>query len=616
MKEPDMEAINVDELMEKIKAEVKRRKAQGGEAGNIPRDPCHVGDFAPDTARESAPMEYKEGGYLIDDFLKYHDEAFVTNAYQGILSRSPDPSAFKHFLSNLRSGKMTKAEVLGRLRYSPEGRIRHVRIQGLFWNFLIQSSFRMPVFGYFMHLMTAILNLPKIVRNIQAMEGSAFTQLKNQRDDLRGVSDAFQSRMRAFQSEMGGFQSGMDDVATRHRDVETALGRKADMAEVSGLLQQKADTHEVIDRLKHKADLWVVEALKERKADHDALEEVAAQKADREELAELNEKKVGREELVEVSEAKADVKDLIAMGEKKADREELMELNEKKVGREELIGLSETIEGQIRSILGQIKDHKLNIVDQDRRLRLLLEEARKRLPEALSTEQIEKMVAEEDHILNAVYVGFEDKFRGTREDIKGRQKIYLPFLRAARAGTRRRPVLDVGCGRGEWLELLKENELVAMGVDANQVMQRMCEDLGLHVEMGDAVEFLIDQKPNTLGAVTGFHIVEHLPTRKMVALFDEALRVLKPGGIVIFETPNPENILVGSCTFYTDPTHKRPIPPDTLLYLIENRGFVGPEIVRSSPLNYAPYSGEDALKHIFHRFNMEQDYALIARKPS
>ncbi len=590
MKETDMEAIDVDELMEKIKTEVKRRKMQGGEAGDVSSDPCHVGDFAPDTARESAPLEYKEDGYLIDDFMKYHDEDFMTKAYQGILMRSADPSAFEYFLSNLRSGKMTKAEVLGRLRYTPEGRVRHVRIQGLFWNFFIQSSFRMPVFGYFMRLMTAILNLPKIVRNLQTMEGSAFTQLKNQRDGLCGVSDTFQAKMGTFQSEMDDFQSRMDDVATRYGDVVTALGRKADMAEVSGLLQQKADTHEVIDRLKHKADLWVVEALKERKADHDALEEVAAQKADREELAELNEKKVGREELVAVSEAKADVKDLIAMG--------------------------ETIGGQIQSILGQIKDHKLNVVDQDRRLRLLLEEARKRLPEALSTEQIQKMVAEEDHILNAVYVGFEDKFRGTREDIKGRQKIYLPFLRAARAGTRRRPVLDVGCGRGEWLELLKEHQLAAMGVDANQVMQRMCEDLGLQVEMGDAVEFLIDQKPNTLGAVTGFHIVEHLPTGKMVALFDEALRVLKPGGIVIFETPNPENILVGSCTFYTDPTHKRPIPPDTLLYLIENRGFVGPEIVRSSPLNYAPYSGEDALKHIFHRFNMEQDYAVIARKPS
>ena len=287
-----------------------------------------------------------------------------------------------------------------------------------------------------------------------------------------------------------------------------------------------------------------------------------------------------------------------------------------KVGREELAEINESIQEQIRDILRQIRDHKINLIDQERRLSLLLEEARRRLPESFSREQIEKMVEEEDHMLNAVYAGFEDKFRGTRKDIKGRQEIYLPFLRAAGAGTAERPVIDVGCGRGEWLELLKENEFVASGVDSNQVMQRARKDLGLQAEIGDAVELLRKQKKDTLGAVTGFHIVEHLPTRKMIALFDEAMRVLKPGGIVIFETPNPENILVGSCTFYTDPTHRNPIPPDTLLYLIENRGFVEPEIVRSSPLDYASYSGGDALKHIFHRFNMEQDYAVIARKPS
>jgi len=677
MKEPDMEAINVDELMEKIKAEVRKRRGRDGKRDQISGSPSHVGDFTPDPARESAPMEYKEGGYHINDFLKYHNEDFVANAYQAVLSRSPDPSAFKYFLSNLRSGKMTKAEVLGRLRYPAEGRVRHVRIKGLFWNFLIQSSFGIPIFGYFIRLIIATLNLPKVVRNLQAMEASVSTQLKDQSNSLRGVSDTFQSRMDrfqsemdtfqsrmdrfqsetdmfqprmdtfqprmdtfqsrmdtfqsrmdTFQSEMGDFQSKMDKAAAFHGESLTALEQKADKDEVSDLLRQKADTNELNERLKHKADLWVLEVLKERKADHEALEEVAAQKADREELAELNEKKVGREELVVVSEAKADVKDLIAMGEKadreelfelnekKAGREELAELNEKKVGREELEEINESIQEQIRDMVRQIRDHKINLVDQERRLRLLLEEARKRLPETISTEQIEKMVEEEDHMLSAVYVGFEDKFRGTRKDIKGRQKVYLPLLRAAGAGTVGHPVLDVGCGRGEWLELLKENGLMAMGVDTNQVMQRACEDLGLQVEMGDAIEFLRKQKRDTLGAVTGFHIVEHLPTRKMIALFDEAMCVLKPGGIVIFETPNPENILVGSCTFYTDPTHRNPIPPHTLLYIIENRGFVGSEIVRSSPMDYASYKGKDALKHIFHRFNMEQDYAVIARKPS
>jgi SAM-dependent methyltransferase len=645
MKECDMEAINVDELMEKIKAEVRKRKDQNGELDQSLGGPCQAGDLEPNASHGPIPMESREDGYHINDLLKYHDEDFVATAYQAVLGRLPDSSAFKHFLSNLRSGKKTKAEVLGRLRYSAEGRARHVRIDGLFWNFLIQSSFGIPVLGYFMRLIIGIANLPRIMRNLQTMEESAFAQLKDQKNRLNGVwpkmdslkaemdryelkMGSFQSKMGSFQSKMGSFQSKMDEVTVLNEEFAITLKQKAEIATVDEQLSQKVDTAEIIELLKHKADLWVLEELRERKADHEALEEVATQKADREELAELNEKKVGREELAAVSEAKVDREELVAVSETKVDREELVKLNEKKVGREELVAVSEakvdreelvefnaSVQGQLRDIVRQIKDHKINLLDQERRLRLLLKEARKRLPEAISKDQIEKMVKEEDHMLDAMYMDFEDKFRGTRADIKRRQKVYLPVLNNAGVGTAERPVLDVGCGRGEWLELLKDNAFVAIGVDTNHSMQRVCEDLGLRVEMADAIEFLRKQEANSLGAVTGFQIVEHLPTKNMIALFDEAMRVLKPGGIVIFETPNPENILVGSYTFYTDPSHKNPIPPDTLAYIIENRGFVEVEIIRSSPMNYAPYNEKDVLSHIFHLFNSEMDYAVVARKP-
>lgn len=634
MKESDMEAINVDELMDKIRAEIKRCKGSPGSTEQMAGGSPHVGQEITERVRERPSMEIRLDGYLLEDFLKYHDEDFVQVAYQVVLKRPADPSAFHYFLSNLRSGKMTKTEILGRLRYSSEGRTQHVKIVGLLRNFAVQSSFRIPLLGYILRLVIGIFNLPQVMRNLQVMEGSAFKQLNDQQNRLRAISNALQaqidvdrsrrdvaeSRMNVIHAEMERLRSRLDEhlseLAMHHSAVASIIEQKADMSEVKRLLQEKADTHELVDRLKHKADLWVLESLKEQKADHDALEEVAAQKADREELAALNEKKVGREELVAVSEAKADREALEEVAAQKADREELAELNEKKVGREELAGLSETLSEQIRDIMNQIRDQRLNLIDQGRRLGLILEEARKRLPETISAQQIENMVAEEDHLLNAMYVGFEDKFRGTRQDIKERQKIYLPFLKSAGAGTEKRPVLDVGCGRGEWLELLKENGLKAKGVDANQVMQQTCEELDLDVEMGDALEFLRNQKGSSLGAVTGFQIVEHLSTKEMVALFDESMRALKPAGIVIFETPNPENILVGSCTFYTDPTHNRPIPPDTLFYLLENRGFVKPEIVRSSPMDYASYNGQDSLKHIFHRFNMEMDYAVIASKPS
>ena len=260
--------------------------------------------------------------------------------------------------------------------------------------------------------------------------------------------------------------------------------------------------------------------------------------------------------------------------------------------------------------------HKRHIVDMERRLVLLLEEARKRLPEPISEEQIREMVKEEDHLLDALYVSLEDRFRGTREDIKERLKIYLPYVRETLEKVGGGLVLDVGCGRGEWLELLKENDIEAIGVDINRVMIDQCQELGLKVIEGDAIDYLRGQKNNTFAVITGFHIVEHLPLKKMVVLFDECLRVLKPGGMVIFETPNPENLIVGTCNFYTDPTHKNPIPPETLKFLIEERGFVRGDIKRLHERKHLQYryKCDDDINEILYRINMEQDYAVIAYK--
>ncbi len=109
-------------------------------------------------------------------------------------------------------------------------------------------------------------------------------------------------------------------------------------------------------------------------------------------------------------------------------------------------------------------------------------------------------------------------------------------------------------------------------------------------------------------------MIEHIPWRDVVALFDEAFRVLRPGGCLIFETPNPENIIVGSCTFYNDPSHVRPIPPATLEYLAQARGFVDATIMRSSPLHFFETPPEGDMARMMDIFNCGQDYAVIAFK--
>ena len=259
---------------------------------------------------------------------------------------------------------------------------------------------------------------------------------------------------------------------------------------------------------------------------------------------------------------------------------------------------------------------KTNLSMQERRLTMFLEEARKRLPDPWSQEQLQIMADEERHALDALYMSLEDQFRGSREDIKERLRVYLPTLREDKLGTDEMPVLDVGCGRGEWLELLKEQNLRARGVDVNRVLVGECQRQGLEVIESDVIVYLRTLPDTSVGAVTGFHIIEHLPLEVLIKLLDETVRVLKPGGVAIFETPNPENILVGSYTFYLDPTHRNPLPSAVVQFMAEARGLCHVGIMNLHALE--AYRVEEAGLEITKRFNQyfygPQDYAVIGWK--
>ena len=214
------------------------------------------------------------------------------------------------------------------------------------------------------------------------------------------------------------------------------------------------------------------------------------------------------------------------------------------------------------------------------------------------------------------YWEFQAAFRGTRDEIKERQKVYLPFFTGA-SQSPSQPVLDLGCGRGEWLELLSEAGIAASGVDVNEEMLSDCRARGLRVERGDALQRLRSTPSSSLGAVTAFHLVEHLSFDTLIELIDESVRVLRPGGLCLFETPNPANILVATQGFYLDPTHERPLPSPLLRYLVEARGFCD---VRCEEVNpYPEWIGEQEEDSLEARFNRlvygPRDYAVVASKP-
>lgn len=557
----------VEEIMLKIRQELERRNtgyaSRSGPGGGLrfmglSKEPDRL-TLPPMTN----PQAYElKDTYALPDFLAFHDEDFIRYAYQAILKREPDTRGFNHYLEKLRSGAIDKIEILFRLRYSPEGRKARVRVNRLFFRGSIHMVGHIPVIGYVTRMAATILRVPVIMRNLKNVE--AYTHFK------------------------------INDLNKRCEDANRLLTDYAN--QLSQQLSAKADREEMFQ---------VDSALKKELSGKASVEKTDSLQHQIDEIKSIG----GIEELSNRLDALADSKSDLSVA----------QALQEKVGRLELTkAAKDMVQHELTQISRQMTSHKRHILDQQRRLGILLEEARKRLPEPINSQQIENMLSEEEHLLNAMYVTFEDQFRGTRDNIKQRQRTYIPTIKGANAGTTERPILDLGCGRGEWLELMKANALFARGVDMNRIMVSQCHQLGLDVVEADAITYLRNLESASMGAITGFHIIEHLPLKTLIAWLDESFRVLKPGGVVIFESPNPENLTVGACNFYLDPTHIKPLPPVMTSFLLEARGFSNVEINRLHPCHESlPAHGamdQDVVDAINQHLYGHRDFAVIGYK--
>jgi SAM-dependent methyltransferase len=276
-----------------------------------------------------------------------------------------------------------------------------------------------------------------------------------------------------------------------------------------------------------------------------------------------------------------------------------------------VIGGQAGLSAEVRSLSEQLRDVR-------RELEALRERA-----EAASTDlqsEIRRLNARlapaaTDRIA-ALYVAFENAFRGPREEIRRRQSFYLPFIHA-REHLRRLPAIDIGCGRGEWLDLLREQGIEGRGADVNPGMLEACRALGLQVVESDGLDYLRSLPDASAGVITAFHVVEHLPFETVLELIGESLRVLVPGGILILETPNPANITVGAHHFYMDPTHRQPLPSDMLRFFVEASGFADVQAFALHPDAEAlRVPGPSPLAERFNDiFYGPRDYAVLGYKP-
>lgn len=242
-------------------------------------------------------------------------------------------------------------------------------------------------------------------------------------------------------------------------------------------------------------------------------------------------------------------------------------------------------------------------------------------PTALEGEPAPPQAAAGGQVVDpALYVALEDRFRGAPALIEDRQRAYLPHLEEVVDAEH--PLLDLGSGRGEWLKILTEREIPARGVDSNPVSVDECREAGLEVVAGDLVAHLARQRPGSLGAVTMFQVVEHLPFPVLVSTLADIARVLRPGGVLIAETPNALNLRVAASTFWIDPTHQRPLHPELLEFLAQECGFASTErlfanrIGPASPdLSALPPPIADAVRRLIDDVDGPGDFALLARTP-
>ena len=206
------------------------------------------------------------------------------------------------------------------------------------------------------------------------------------------------------------------------------------------------------------------------------------------------------------------------------------------------------------------------------------------------------------------WLKFAERFRGSETAIQQRQKIYAGRFRGHAS------VLDIGCGRGEMLEVFREAGINAVGIDLNEDSLAVCRGKGLEVESANLFDYLRTLPDSSLGGIVCSQVVEHLPPERLPELVKLAHSKLRTGALLAIETPNPECLAIFATHFYLDPTHRHPIPPALMSFYLEEAGFGRIEVERLSPAMESMPSLAELPEGFRKEFFGALDYAVFARK--
>ncbi len=215
----------------------------------------------------------------------------------------------------------------------------------------------------------------------------------------------------------------------------------------------------------------------------------------------------------------------------------------------------------------------------------------------------------------AVSFQLQDHFRGTESDTKGKLAGWLDAISHEQPPAGQ--WLDIGCGRGEWLQLVAARGQDALGIDDSELSVARCRERGLIARRGEAIDYLREVPDGSLSVITAFQVVEHLGLATLEALIALASRKLKRGGLLVFETPDPANLLMATRYFWNDPTHVRPIPFELMQWIF---GYFGLNVVKHLRLNPFPeneqlgYGELEPVARLNGLLYGPRDYGVIGRR--
>ncbi len=210
--------------------------------------------------------------------------------------------------------------------------------------------------------------------------------------------------------------------------------------------------------------------------------------------------------------------------------------------------------------------------------------------------------------INVDWLRFAETFRGSEEDIRDRQRHYV--LRFAGSA----PVLDLGCGRGEFLEAARDAGLAASGIDQSEECVALCRSKGVQAEKAELFAYLDALAEQSLGGIYCAQVVEHIDPHRLPDLIMLMAKKLRSGALAVIETPNPECLAIFATHFYIDPTHTRPVPPRLLAFYMEEAGFGRLEVERLSLAVNSMPSLSELPAAVREQFFGGLDYVIFGRK--